>query len=219
MSADLLGRHVRELALERAGARLLLHRVERLGDAEVDQLHLPVVAEHDVLRRHVAMHDRLLRARLVGVLVRVAEAARRLARDVRGHERRHRRRRRLVLRERTQQAQQVLALDVLHDDEELAVLLAELVDLHDVGVREARRDLRLVDEHVDELRILVVRAEDLLDDDGALEAGGAFAARTIHVRHASAAEAGSERVLTEAMRRKRRRHESHFTTRGPMFER
>jgi hypothetical protein len=56
LAARLLGRHVRDLALEHAGARLR-GRVERLGDAEIDDLHLAVVGHEDVLRGDVAVHD------------------------------------------------------------------------------------------------------------------------------------------------------------------
>ena len=54
--ARLLGRHVRDLALEHAGARLE-RRVHRLRDAEVDDLHLAVVGDEDVVRGHVAVDD------------------------------------------------------------------------------------------------------------------------------------------------------------------
>ena len=55
-AAALLGRHVADLALERAGQRLHFAR-RRLGDAEVDDLDRAVEADDDVLRRDVAVHD------------------------------------------------------------------------------------------------------------------------------------------------------------------
>ena len=52
---------------------------------------------------------------------------------------------------------QVLAVDVLHRDEVLAVDLTDVEDLDDVRVRERRRDARLVQEHLDERAVLVHR--------------------------------------------------------------
>ena len=57
LGADrLLGRHVRELALDDPGGRFLAP-VDRLGDAEVGQLHLAFAAEQHVLGRDVAVND------------------------------------------------------------------------------------------------------------------------------------------------------------------
>ena len=56
------------------------------------------------------------------------------------------------LRRLLEQAQEVHALDVLHREEVRVADGAEVEDLDDVRVVEAERDLRLVDEHRDELR-------------------------------------------------------------------
>ena len=79
LAEDLLGRHVRVLALDRAGARPRV-RAARLRDAEVEQLHGAVGAHHDVRRRHVAVDDAEQRAVGAARLVRGVQALARLAR-------------------------------------------------------------------------------------------------------------------------------------------
>ncbi len=66
--------------------------------------------------------------------------------------------------------EQILAPDVLHRDEVRAVDAAELEDLADVRVRELPGDLRLIDEHLDEVAVLAHRRENSLDRDDLLEA-------------------------------------------------
>src|SRR5262249_9803390 len=65
---------------------------------------------------------------------------------------------------------QVLAVDELERDEEGIVDFAEIEDLGDVRVAELHRDLRLIDEHLDELFVLGDVGEDALDREEALEA-------------------------------------------------
>ncbi|MFO0668327.1 MAG: hypothetical protein U0235_01695 [Polyangiaceae bacterium] len=142
LAARLLGRHVSELSLEDAG---LLD--EQLGarDPEIGDLHRAVVREEDVLRRHVAVDDLEGRPRLVLLLVRVVEALGRFADDVRADPGREPRP--LGLGRRHEHAE-VGALDVLHDEElTLVAAVGELVDLNDVGMVEASRELRLLHEH------------------------------------------------------------------------
>src|SRR5204862_367532 len=55
-SPGLFGRHVLQLALERAGLRVRGLR-GRLGDAEVAELDVAVLGDEDVLRRDVAVHQ------------------------------------------------------------------------------------------------------------------------------------------------------------------
>jgi hypothetical protein len=72
-ASHLLGGHVPELALEdpRLGLRAL---ARGLGDAEVDELHVAVVRDEDVLRRHVAVHQLEGATRGVLLVVGVVEA-------------------------------------------------------------------------------------------------------------------------------------------------
>ena len=114
---DLLGRHVRDLALELPGARLLVELAERLRDAEVADLRDAVGGDEDVVRGDVAMHD-AERAPVVVVEL------------VRGVERRRTRRRRCaprraesiasVLPFEAQDARERVAVDPLHREVERA---------------------------------------------------------------------------------------------------
>ena len=84
------------------------------------------------------------------------------ARDVRGVLGRDR----LLLRAAAlEDGAHVLAVDVLHRDEVLAVRARELVDARDVAVAQDARDLRLVDEHLDEVVVLGEVREHALDRD------------------------------------------------------
>ena len=106
---------------------------------------------------------------LVGQVVNVVEREADLARDVSDH-----RGRQLSTGgpHRPQHARQRRSLDVLHRQEQHAVVLAELVHLHDVRVVQAAQDLRFVSEHPNELGITPVRRKDAFDDDVAREASG-----------------------------------------------
>jgi hypothetical protein len=75
IARGLLRRDVGELALEHAALRRA-RRARGLRDAEVDQLHLPVVGDERVLGAHVAVHDVQRRAVEIGQRVRVLEAER-----------------------------------------------------------------------------------------------------------------------------------------------
>jgi hypothetical protein len=52
----LLRRHVRQLADERPRRRVL-RVIDRLRRPEIEHLHEAAAADHDVLRRHVTVHD------------------------------------------------------------------------------------------------------------------------------------------------------------------
>lgn len=82
-------------------------------------------------------------------------------------------------------AAQVLAVNELHGDEVGAVLFAELVDLRDVRVVEAGDDLRLVQEHLNELRVLGEVRQDSFDHYVAVEALDAGLLCKPHLSHAT----------------------------------
>ena len=89
---------------------------------------------------------------------------------------------------------EVGALDELHDDVVLTVLVDEVVeDLGDVLVRQLRHEARLGLEVVEVARRL---GEHALHDDGLLEAVGALVAREPNLSHAAGADALAERVTT-----------------------
>ena len=59
-----------------------------------------------------------------------------------------------LLARRANEARERLALDVVHDEEELALVGDDVERRHDVRVLDARGEARLVEEHRDELGIL-----------------------------------------------------------------
>ena len=133
IAPGLLGRHVVVLALDDAGGGLLPAQ-RRLGDAEVDDLDLAVVADEHVLRRDVAMHDLERAAARVTLAVRVVEPLRHLGGDERGH---LEGKVDVVLGRAPQELVQIDAVDQLHGDVVLLVDAAEVERLHDVGVGAA----------------------------------------------------------------------------------
>ena len=109
-----------------------------------------VAVQQDVLRLHVAMDEALL--------VRERETARDLHRQL---ERRRHRRGPTALDQRLQ----VLAVDVLEDDELAAVVLAAVDHRDDVRVRERGDGPRLAPEALDVVLVLrVLLVEDLQRD-------------------------------------------------------
>src|SRR4029079_8740603 len=123
----------------RPGLRDAVAHVERARDPEVGHLLLGAVREQHVLRLYVAVAE--------PVLVCERESARDLQPEFD----------RLALRERRlalDQALEVLAADVLEDDELAAVLLAAVDDRDDVRVREGGDDPGLVAETPNVLAVL-----------------------------------------------------------------
>ena len=89
------------------------------------------------------------------------------------------------------------AIDVLHRDEVVVLDFAELVDVHDVRVRELRGELGLAEEHLDEVgRVREVR-QDPLDRDPPVEALEAALLREEHLGHAAARDPPQQHVMTE----------------------
>ena len=171
-AADLLGRHVAELALEDADLARELH--QRLGDAEVEQLDVAVVRQPHVRRRDVAVDDVERAAVGVGERVREVQALG----DPRRDEHRVRHRDALLrLLAAAQHLRQVAAADVLHRDVVAALVLADLDGLDDAAVLEHHRELALAVEHVDEARLARELRPHHLDREQPLAAGLAGCAR------------------------------------------
>ena len=93
--------------------------------------------------------------------------------------------------------EQILAPDVLHGDEVRVVDAAELEDLADVGVVQLAADLRLIDEHLDEVGVLGHRRQDALDGEDLLEALDAEGLGLEDLGHAADADALEQEVLAE----------------------
>ena len=158
----LLGRHERDLALDDAGGGLLALAL-RLGDAEVGQLHLALLADEHVVRADVAVDD-AQRLAVAALAVRVGERAADLGDDVEAERGREDHRRRVGALE---DLLEVPAVDQLQHQEVAPRRDAEVQHLHDVAVLEGHRDVSLVEEHVAELRIGRILREDALEDDRA----------------------------------------------------
>ncbi len=145
LARGLLGRHV--LGRSQHPAQLGRHEVvggvarwqevarprelaRRLGQPEVQQLHVARRRDHDVLGLEVAMNDPLR--------VRGREPA--------GDLLAHRERGGRVERPALQALTQVLAFDQLHGDVDAPVVLVDLMNHGDVRVRDCRRRPRLAEE-------------------------------------------------------------------------
>jgi hypothetical protein len=192
-AAHLLGRHVAELALEDAGLGLLA-LARRLGDAEVDQLHLALEGDEDVLRADVAVDQVEVAAALVALVVRVVQA---LA-DLHDHEAGLGHRHRLVDRAApVEDVPEIATVDVLQRDVVRAVDDTEVEDLGDVRVVQLNRDLRLVDEHLDELFVLRDVRKDPLHGHQPLEALHPVGLRPEDLGHAADIDALEQVVLAE----------------------
>ncbi len=145
LSRELLGAHVFRGPDHQPGpGHLLVGGIHHPRHAEVDDLDevapVAVAPEHHIVGLEVAMDDL--------EVVRRGQRARDLRRDRHRPERRHRP---LARQERPQR----LAVHVLHrqEDQPLATL-AEVVDLHHVGVRDTRR-----------VRCLTIEAEDRIGSE------------------------------------------------------
>ena len=83
------------------------------------------------------------------------------------------------------------AVDVLHDDEVRAVLLAPVVDRDDVGVVQVGRGLRLAPEPLDERRVAGELGREHLERDRAVEQ---LVAGQVHLGHAAPGDARDDLV-------------------------
>jgi hypothetical protein len=169
----------------------------KLGDPEIDQLDRPVVGPEHVLRADVAVDDAERRAVEVGQVVGVGQAGECVDDDLE-HE---------LVRQRPpdlarpiHHLAQRLTIEVLHCQPRLALLVADLEGLHDVGVAEPRGQARLVEQQRAVCRCLGLCeqvAAQPLDDDELVEPGHAAAHGEEHLRHAAASERGDQPIVTD----------------------
>jgi hypothetical protein len=96
-----------------------------------------------------------------------------------------------------QEGPQILAVEVLHREEVLAGVLADVVDLHDVLVVQRGRDPRLGEQHADEALIARVLRSDSLEHHVALEAFEPLGSSQQHVGHPARGEVGHDPVATQ----------------------
>ncbi len=150
--------------------------------------------EQDVRRADVAVDEVHQLSLLVPQAVRVGERVGGLGRDVDGHVHGHRR---VRVARRAEQAVDVRAVDELHRQEERTVVFAKIEHLHDVGVIEARCDLRFVDEHRHEIRVAGVLRQDALERDALAEPMRALPMRHEHLGHAARRQATFDGVRAD----------------------
>jgi hypothetical protein len=214
----LLGRHVRELALDGAAPGVGLPLVG-LGDPEIDDLEDPLEGDDQVLRRDVAVDHVELLAVGAGPLVGVVQPAAGLRRQPdhdlgRDDAGRH------ALVGLARQLGERHAGQVLHHHVVAAVVLPELERLHDVRVIELRPEPRLVEEHADEVGVVGQVVEQALDHHVLLEAGLAGDAREVDLGGAADREQREDVVLAKPLADERaglhraRGHRAKNTPRG-----
>ncbi len=175
----LLGRHVAGLALEQARARA----VAALGgarDPEIDQLDLAGLRHEHVGRRDVAVHDGERLPVLVGAGVHVVERVEQLMHDVDADPGRQPPPHGRAL---AQHGQDVDAVDELHGDEVLALVLAKLVDPDEARMIELRGEPGLVEEHVDEVALAGQMRQQALDHRERRVVAGALGAGQEQLGH------------------------------------
>ncbi|MFT3925720.1 MAG: hypothetical protein QM778_24475 [Myxococcales bacterium] len=195
LAADLLRGDVVELALDHAHLGEVLG-IERLGDAEIQQLDVAVVGEEHVLRAHVAVHHLERFAVEPLQIVRVVQTARGLRDDAN------------FLLERQADGPELalcdaqrLPLEILHGDEVATFGLADLVGLHDVRMIQASREARLVEEHVHELfRVSEHVLAQRLHDEQLVKPGGPQYHREVDIGHTALTERCDQTVLAEIAR-------------------
>ena len=149
---QLLRRHVGDLSLDLAFVGVV-HAAAGLRDAEVEHAREAVDADHHVLGGHVAVHDRERRSVVVLRFVGLVEAEQEVVDDRARHTDRDAA---LGFADHAEKRGERLALDVLHDDEEVAAAFDDVERGDDVRVTEAGREARLVEEHRGEGRVLRV---------------------------------------------------------------
>ena len=134
VAEEVLRRHVAALALHHAFGRDV-GAPRRLGDPEVEEARGAVLADQDVLRGDVAVHEAERLAVVPLRLVGRVQAVEDLDHEARGDPERHRLAR---LRGAPQQQGQREPEDVLEDEEDLAAGGDDVERRHHVGVVDAR---------------------------------------------------------------------------------
>ncbi len=183
-SHRLLGRHVVRRTQHRAGPRQAARRgiSDDARETEVEDLENAVRRQHQVRRLDVAVDD--------PHLVRVAEAGAQLEDQFEAANQAQRRSAADDLAER-------LAIDVLHRDERLSLVLADIVDGDDVGMGQTRRGAGFPGEP---LLDLVVEDRQDLERNGPIEDR---IAGQIQQPHAALAQAIKDFVPADSLRQRR----------------
>jgi hypothetical protein len=165
-----------------------------LRDAEIEEACGTVSADHDVLRRDIAMNDVKRSAKLVRRLVRRVQSREDLARD-RGRDRNGHMSTggaRILQEERERRA-----VDVLLDEHHLVAERDDIDDLHDVAVPDLRRYARLVEKHRDKLAVLDQLGVHALGRNDARKPDVAQEARDVDRSHSATRDLAMEEVSAD----------------------
>jgi hypothetical protein len=176
-----LGRHIARRAEDGAAAgdlEIARRQRGRTSQAEVEQLH-PVGGEEDVRGFEIAVHY----AARVHRLQRRQDSQTDLKRLVDGD------------RPSRHPRAEGLAIEQLHDDEELLALLAQLVDLTDVGMTDAGGGPGLADEAIAEGRVPAERPNPFDRD----QAAQALVPSLVDYPHATLAQLPGEDVMANGL--------------------
>lgn len=187
-SETLLGAHVAGLSFDHAGRRLAI-RGHRFCDAKVDDFRDAVVADQDVLRRNVAMHE--------SVRMRVGKRLRHVGHNTCNQ----------AIRERSPPLDgahpniaETLARDVLHRHEVALIVAAQVVDLNDVAVVKAGGAPSLFEEHLDERVLPSQMRQDLLHGDTSSEARRSTLHGKPDLSHAAGPDLANQAIATRGSR-------------------
>ena len=195
-TGDLFGRHVRQLALDRALASVRQAPLG-LGDAEVRQPRHTVCADHDIVWRDIPMHEIERLAALTAQLVRGGQTGE----CVGDHRQRKSRRQGFagILGGRHDPTQRV-AFEVVHHQKVAAVRrITDVERGDDIRVVDACGEACLVEEHVDEFFLVREVGVQDLDRDETLEASHALCASDEDFRHAAGRERRQDLVTAESL--------------------
>lgn len=212
---NLLGGKVAKLSLQDAAGHLRILG-NHLRDPKIQQLRLSLIRNEKILRAHVPVHDPERPETIACLSVSVIER--------RGESRHDQRRDRMgdgtvAMRTLPQDARQTLSFNELHGEKIGSFDLAEIKNLHDVGMRELRSDLSLVDEHPDELRVVAERRDDAFERYELLESVDTPSPGKVDLAHPSLADLFEKLVFPElprenlgrgCARRARMTHEGFF---------
>ena len=146
----MLGAHITKFALQNANLRRI-RLVRRLRNPEVDELHLAIVPNHDVLRANVAVNDVHRLAIGILLIMRIIEPLAHLAHNVANASDVE-----LLIHPHAtvEDDPQVVPRHVFHGNVVIAIDISKVVYLRNVCMVELHGEFRLVDEHRDELFVL-----------------------------------------------------------------
>ena len=131
--------------------------MQDLGDPEVGEIRVAVLGEEDILRLHVAVDD----PATVGVVERTGD------RREDGDHLRSLEAARLALG--VEMLVEIAAIDVLHHQIDMPIMLADIVNGQDMGVLQSRHRARLALETLGIVRLVRQRRGQDLDRDRPLE--------------------------------------------------